>query len=79
MNLGLPEMLMIFGVALLFFGPKKLPELGRSLGRGIVEFRNASREIRDNFVHQISVAGEPDEGAGEAPLPNPQSTRQAGG
>ena len=63
MNLGFPEILMIFGVALLFFGPKKLPELGRSLGRGIVEFRKASSEIRDHFVQQISEADQPEHGA----------------
>ncbi len=66
MNLGFPEILMIFGVALLFFGPKKLPELGRSLGRGIVEFRKASTELREHFVQQISEADQPGHGAATA-------------
>lgn len=44
-NLGVPELLIIFVLALIIFGPGKLPELGKSLGKGISEFRNASREI----------------------------------
>ena len=42
MNLGPMELLVIFVVALLVFGPKKLPELGKSLGKGLQEFRRAS-------------------------------------
>jgi sec-independent protein translocase protein TatA len=38
---GFPEMLAIFVIALLLFGPKKLPELGRTLGKAISEFRRA--------------------------------------
>jgi len=41
MNLGLPEMIVIFCVALLFFGPKKLPELAKNLGKGIRDFKKA--------------------------------------
>lgn len=46
-NLGLTEMLLIGILLLIFFGPQKLPELGRSLGKGIQEFKKASREITD--------------------------------
>ena len=46
-NLGLTEMLLIGILLLIFFGPQKLPELGKSLGKGIQEFRKASREITD--------------------------------
>ena len=52
-NIGLPEMLFIFVVALLVFGPKKLPELGRALGKGISEFRRASTELRSSLEHEI--------------------------
>ncbi|HNX31923.1 MAG TPA: twin-arginine translocase TatA/TatE family subunit [Holophaga sp.] len=46
-NLGLTEMLLIGILLLIFFGPQKLPELGKALGKGIQEFRKASREITD--------------------------------
>jgi sec-independent protein translocase protein TatA len=40
-NIGLPEILVVLVIALIIFGPKRLPELGRSLGRGIREFRSS--------------------------------------
>jgi sec-independent protein translocase protein TatA len=40
-NIGLPEILVVLAIALIVFGPKRLPELGRSLGRGIREFRDS--------------------------------------
>ena len=43
-ELGLPEVLLILGIALLLFGPKKLGELGKSLGEGIRNFRSAVKE-----------------------------------
>src|SRR5579863_2056667 len=53
MNLGIPELLVIFIVALIVFGPKKLPELGRSLGRGINEFKRASNELKNTLDEEI--------------------------
>ncbi len=50
---GVPEMVVIFIVALLVFGPRKLPELGRSLGRGISEFRRASTELRSSLEREM--------------------------
>ena len=47
-NLGLTEMLLIGLLALIFFGPQKLPELGKALGKGIQEFKKAIREITDS-------------------------------
>lgn len=46
---GMPEMFLIFILALLLFGPKKLPELGRMLGKGLSEFRRAKNELRSTF------------------------------
>jgi len=43
-ELGLPEILLILGIALLLFGPKRLGELGKSLGEGIRSFRSAAKE-----------------------------------
>jgi sec-independent protein translocase protein TatA len=48
-GIGLPEMIVIFVVALLIFGPKKLPEIGRSLGKTIKGFQEASREFQEEF------------------------------
>ena len=52
-NLGPSELIMIFVVALLVFGPKKLPELGRSLGKGLAEFRRASTELRGSLEREM--------------------------
>jgi sec-independent protein translocase protein TatA len=41
-SIGMPELILIFVVALLVFGPKKLPEIGKSLGKGLAEFKKAS-------------------------------------
>ncbi|MEM6252607.1 MAG: TatA/E family twin arginine-targeting protein translocase [Cyanobacteria bacterium P01_D01_bin.156] len=48
-GIGLPEMALIMMVALLVFGPKKLPEIGRSLGKAIKGFQDASKEFEDEF------------------------------
>ena len=55
-NVGFPELIIIFVVALLVFGPKRLPELGRSLGRGLQEFRRASTELKSSIEREIQAA-----------------------
>jgi len=57
-GLGIQELIIIFIIALLIFGPKKLPDLGKALGRGIAEFRKASDELRDGIVSQIRLEEE---------------------
>src|SRR2546425_2864421 len=52
-SLGFSEMLVIFIVALLIFGPKKLPELGKSLGKGIKEFKKATDELKSSWEDQV--------------------------
>lgn len=51
--LGVPEMIFIFVAALVIFGPKKLPELGKQLGKGMAEFRRASSELRGTFQREM--------------------------
>lgn len=51
-GIGLPEMAVIFTIALLVFGPKKLPEIGRSLGKAIRGFQDASREFESEFARE---------------------------
>lgn len=53
-NLGLTEILLIGLVLLLFFGPSRLPELGKSLGKGIQEFKKASKELTDSVKDDVT-------------------------
>jgi TatA/E family protein of Tat protein translocase len=54
-SIGMMELLVIFGIALIVFGPRKLPELGRSLGRTLSEFKRASNELRSTLEEEIRV------------------------
>ncbi|MBE9006178.1 TatA/E family twin arginine-targeting protein translocase [Fortiea sp. LEGE XX443] len=51
-GIGLPEMALIMMVALLIFGPKKLPEIGRSVGKAIRGFQEASNEFQNEFKRE---------------------------
>ena len=53
--LGYPEMIFIFILALLLFGPKKLPELGRTVGKAMTEFRRASNELKATFDREMKT------------------------
>jgi len=57
-SLGLPELIVIFVIALIIFGPRKLPELGRSLGRGIAEFKKATNELQNTLEREIDADAE---------------------
>lgn len=52
-TLGVQEMVIIFLVALVLFGPKKLPELGRTIGKALTEFRRASSDLRSTFEREM--------------------------
>ena len=52
-SIGMPELILIFVVALLVFGPKKLPEIGKSLGKGLAEFKRASDELKKTIEQEI--------------------------
>ena len=54
-SLGVPELIVIFVIALIIFGPRKLPEIGRSLGRSINEFKRASNEFKAQIESEIST------------------------
>ncbi|HZQ92316.1 MAG TPA: TatA/E family twin arginine-targeting protein translocase [Terriglobales bacterium] len=53
MNLGMPEMIFIFLLALIIFGPRRLPEIGRQLGRALTEFKRASNEFKSQLEQEI--------------------------
>ena len=54
-SIGMPELLIILVIALIIFGPRKLPELGRSLGRSLGEFKKASNELQRTLEEEIKV------------------------
>ncbi len=53
--LGVPELIFIFVLALLIFGPKKLPQLGKTFGKSMAEFRRASNDLRSTFQREMDA------------------------
>jgi sec-independent protein translocase protein TatA len=54
-SIGMPELIVIFVIALIVFGPKKLPDLGKSLGKSIAEFKRASNELRNTLEEEVRL------------------------
>ncbi len=87
-GIGMPELLIIFVIALLVFGPKELPKIGRTIGKAMAEFRRASDELRDGIQREIDLAereGQPPHPPTEEPVvtpapetPSPAPEYQAG-
>jgi TatA/E family protein of Tat protein translocase len=55
LGLGLPEIVIIVVIALVFFGPKKLPDIARSIGRGAHEFKNAMNGIKKEITDETDI------------------------
>ena len=70
-NIGMQELIVIFVIALIIFGPRRLPDLGRSLGRSIAEFKRASNELRSTLEDEIRVDEQRQARAATAPAPPP--------
>ena len=66
-SIGMPELLIILTLALIIFGPRKLPELGRSLGKSLGEFKRASNELRNTLDEEIRI----EEERGQRPTTRP--------
>jgi TatA/E family protein of Tat protein translocase len=88
-NIGLPELLIIVAIALIVFGPNKLPELAKAFGRAMREFKKATEEVKESFQAETkdleelknSLSEEKDnffthlaEGASETPEESPPSS-----
>ena len=71
---GMPELIIIFVIALIIFGPRKLPELGKSLGRSINEFKRASNELKNTLEDEIRVEEQKTAAAPRATTPAPTAT-----
>jgi sec-independent protein translocase protein TatB len=59
--MSLPDTIFIFGLALVIFGPKKLPEIGRQLGKLMLEFRRASNEFKMQIEEELRAADQADQ------------------
>ena len=71
-SIGMPELIIIFVIALIIFGPRKLPELGRSLGKSLAEFKKASNELRNTLEEEIRIE-EQKEAASKSPATPPST------
>ena len=57
-SLGMQEIIIIFVLALIIFGPRKLPELGKTLGKGLAEFKRASNELKRTWEDEVRAEEE---------------------
>jgi len=57
-SIGMPELIIILVIALIIFGPRKLPELGKSLGRSLSEFKKASTDLQNTLEQEIKIEEE---------------------
>src|SRR3954452_1423393 len=77
-NVGIPELIIIFTIALIIFGPRKLPELGKSLGKSLAEFKRASNELKSTLDEEIRMEEQRSAQRAADPAPiTPSSTASA--
>ena len=61
--IGMPELIIILVIALIIFGPRKLPELGKSLGRSLNEFKKASTDLQNTLEQEIRIEEQKEQAA----------------
>jgi sec-independent protein translocase protein TatA len=66
-SIGMPELIIIFVIALIIFGPRKLPELGKSLGRSLNEFKKASNDLQNTLEQEIKLEEQKEKEAAVTP------------
>ncbi len=84
-NLGMPELMMILVLALLLFGPKKLPEIGKQVGKALGEFKRASNDLKRTIEDEMEKASsaldvkldDPPKDAPKVPAAEPAKTEAA--
>ncbi len=76
-SIGMPELIIIFVIALIIFGPRKLPELGKSLGKSIAEFKKASNELRNTLEEEIRLEEQKEATAKQATAQQPATPAPA--
>jgi len=71
-SIGMPELIIILVIALIIFGPRKLPELGKSLGKSINEFKRASADLQNTLEQEIKLEEQKTTAAATPPPPAAQ-------
>ena len=67
-SIGMPELIIILVIALIIFGPRKLPELGKSLGRSLNEFKKASQDLQNTLEQEIKIEEQKESDARQKPV-----------
>lgn len=73
-SIGMPELIIILVIALIIFGPRKLPELGKSLGRSLNEFKRASADLQNTLEQEIKLEEQKEQQAKTRPETNDINT-----
>lgn len=77
-SVGMPELLVILVIALIVFGPRRLPELGRSLGQTINEFKKGANALRDSVEAEIDRDNQRQQPPAAAPVNQPDTHARNG-
>ncbi|HEY6872338.1 MAG TPA: Sec-independent protein translocase protein TatB [Geobacteraceae bacterium] len=80
-GIGMPELIIILVIALIVIGPQKLPDLARSLGKGLAEFKRATEDFKQSVEDEVKAADEQERIAREVAAkeaPEPDKAKEAG-